>query len=35
MGEEACRACDIDEERGESDARREPAFTQMALGEAR
>jgi hypothetical protein len=34
MGKQASGACDIDEEYGESDARGEPAFTQVPLGEA-
>jgi hypothetical protein len=33
-GENARGACDVDEGGGESNARREPAFTQVALGEA-
>jgi hypothetical protein len=33
MGEQAGGSCDIDEERGQSDTRREP-FLQMALREA-
>jgi hypothetical protein len=33
-GEKARGACDIDKEGGKSNARREPAFTQVALGEA-